>query len=287
MKKRTWFITGASAGLGRNLLEAVLAAGDNAVGIARKIEGLKDLAVRYPEQLLTQYADVTVPESIETALEAAIKKFGTVDVLVNNAGYGVFGSAEETSMAQVRRQMEVNFFGVVAVTRALLPVMRKQRSGQIFTISSAGGFVGFPGATFYSASKFAIEGLSESLRAELSSFGIKVTIVEPGAFRTSFNKAGTLETAVRSIPDYADGAHKMIDWLEANDGNQPGDPAKAALAIIKASRHENPPERLILGEDAYQVVAQKLEKVKLEMEEWKELIGVQSFEGAEIVRIGG
>ncbi|MHA4806759.1 oxidoreductase [Flavitalea flava] len=287
MKKRTWFITGASTGLGRSLLEAVLAAGDRAVAVARKIEGLNDLAAQYPEQLLARAADVTAPETIERVVSETLKKFGTVDVLVNNAGYGVFGSAEETSMAQIRQQMEVNFFGVVAVTQVLLPLMRKQRSGQIFNISSAGGFVGFPGAAFYSASKFAIEGLSESLRAELSSLGIKVTIVEPGAFRTSFNKSGSMEIAERNIPDYADGAYKMIDWLQGNDGKQPGDPAKAALAIIMAARHDNPPERLVLGEDAYSVVTQKLEKVKLETEEWKELVGDLAFEGVEIVSIGG
>lgn len=287
MKTRTWFITGASAGLGRSLLEAVLAAGDRAVAAARQIENLQDLAALYPSQLLTQYVDVTDPETIKQAISATLEKFGTVDVLVNNAGYGVYGSAEETTMTQVRRQMEVNFFGVVAVTQALLPVMRKQRSGRIINISSAGGFAGFPGAAFYSASKFAIEGMSESLRAELSSFGIKVIIVEPGAFRTSFNKASSLEIAESNLPDYMDGAYKMVEWLRENDGKQPGDPAKAALVIIKAVQHPDPPERLVLGEDAYSVVSQKLEKVKGEIEAWRPLVGDVAFEGVEIARIGG
>ncbi|ASC73239.1 short-chain dehydrogenase family oxidoreductase [Halomicronema hongdechloris C2206] len=245
---RIWFITGSSRGLGRALTETVLELGDSVVATARKPERLTDLVQQYGDRLLALPLDVTQPFAIQTAVMHALQAFGHVDVLVNNAGYGVFGAVEEVTAPAVRQQFETNVYGALEVTCALLPHLRRQRSGHILNISSSGGFVGFPGAGIYGASKFALEGWSEALAQEVAPLGIRVTIVEPGAFRTAFN--GVLRSPAQTIQDYAETSGQMMHWLRQMHGQQPGDPQKAAAAMMQVVDHPDPPLRLVLGADA-------------------------------------
>jgi NAD(P)-dependent dehydrogenase (short-subunit alcohol dehydrogenase family) len=215
----------------------------------------------------------------------AIKTFGRIDVLVNNAGYGVFGAVEEVRDLDVRQQFETNVYGALSVTRTVLPYLRRQRSGHILNISSSGGFVGFPGAGIYCASKFALEGWSEALTKELAPLNIKVTIVEPGAFRTAFNS--TLITPNQAIADYAMTSGQMLQWLHQMDGQQPGDPQKAAAAMIQVVNHPNPPLRLVLGADTLEVIHAKLETVAADLADWKDVSINTAFEGVAVSVIGG
>lgn len=284
-QQRVWLITGCSTGFGRALAEAVLEQDEIVVATARKPEQLGELVQQYPDRSLALRLDVTQPAEIEAAVNRAMTTFERIDVLVNNAGYGVFGAVEEVSDLEVRRQFETNVYGALNVTRVVLPHLRHQRSGRVLNISSSGGFVGFPGAGIYCASKFALEGWSEALAKEVSSLGIYVTIVEPGAFRTAFN--GALIAPDQAINDYATTSGQMLQWLSQMDGQQPGDPQKAALAMMQVVNHPNPPLRLALGADTLEAFHAKLEAVATDLAAWKDVSTNTAFEGIAVNSIGG
>ena len=267
--QKVWFITGASTGFGNILAEAVLRRGDKVVATARKPEGkLANLGYHYADRALILPLDVTKPEQVTSAVDQAIAKFGRVDVLVNNAGYGTAGAVEEVTEAEFMPMFETNVFGLVRVTQALLPQFRKQKSGNIVNLSSIGGLVGLPGWGFYNASQFAVEGLSEALGAELAPLGVHVTIVEPGPFRTDFlGRSG--QEAARRIADYDATAGKTRDYMKTNDGKQAGDPVRAVDAIIAAVDAENPPRHLLLGKLALNRFQQKLDEFQKDIAAWK------------------
>src|SRR5690348_16659611 len=225
---KTWFITGASSGFGTAFADYALQLGDNVVASARNVSKLEALVAKAPDRVLAVKLDVTQPAEIQPAVDAALRRFGRIDYLFNNAGYGIVGAVEETPDAELRAVMDTNFFGAAAVTRAVLPVMRAQRAGAIVNISSMGGQMSFEGVGAYSATKFALEGMSEALVREVAPFGIKVLIVEPGAFRTEFG-AGALRS-MPVMPAYKDALANIRGILHDMHGNQPGDPAKAARA---------------------------------------------------------
>ncbi len=283
---RVWFITGSSTGFGRSLTEAVLKHGDRVVATARKPEQLGDLVDQYPETAKAIRLDVTNPNEVRDAINSALDTFGRIDVVVNNAGYGALGAIEEVSDDAIRHQFETNVFGALDVMRAVLPVMRKQRSGHILNISSVGGFVAFGGTGIYCGTKFALEGLSEALAKEVESLGIKVTIVEPGAFRTDFN-GRSLAVPDQQIDDYASTSGEFLNWIRDMDGKQPGDPNKAASAMIQAVESDNPPLRLPLGADAVSTISEKLESVKAELDAWEQVAINTAFEGVEVGAVGG
>ena len=258
---KVWFITGTSTGFGRELAEAALQAGNQVVATARKPEVLADLTAKYGDNVLAVALDVTKPDTVVAAVEAAKAKFGRIDVLVNNAGYGVFGGFEEITDAQFRDQYETNVFGVLNVLRAALPILRAQKSGYILNVSSGVGLVAPPALSAYASSKFALEGVSEALAAELKPMGIHVVLVEPGAFRTAIGVNGLLK-GDSSIPDYAAVTGGTMGWLEGMIGKQPGDPKKAAQAMLDIADNPAPPLRLLLGNDALQMVRQKLDSLQ-------------------------
>lgn len=264
-----WFITGCSTGFGRELAKLVLARGWRLVATARKVEQIQDLVAGQEARALALPLDVTKPEQIAEAVRQADAHFGQVDVLVNNAGYGYLAAVEEGEEDQVRQLMEANFFGLVALTKAVLPGMRKRRAGHIVNISSIGGLLSFPATGYYHAAKFAVEGLSESLATEVKPLGIKVTIVEPGPFRTDWAGRSLLESKIM-IDDYAQTAGERRKQSKARSGTQQGDPVRGSEAIIKIVESENPPLRLILGKPGFDLVAKKVTSMQGEIEAWKE-----------------
>jgi NAD(P)-dependent dehydrogenase (short-subunit alcohol dehydrogenase family) len=282
---KVWLITGSSTGFGRVLAEAVLQKGDRVLATARKPEQLEDLIQQYPEAKALRL-DVTKPQEIQAAIDTGIATFGRIDVLVNNAGYGTMGAIEEIGDDIVRQQYETNVFGALNAIRAILPQMRQQRSGYILNLSSVGGVVSFPGSGIYCSTKFALEGISEALAAEVAPLGIKIIIVEPGAFRTDFS-GRSLVVSGTQIADYEQTVGAMRQWLRDIDGKQPGDPLKAAAAMIKAVESEDPPLRLALGADAVEAINNKLDSVRSQLESWKQVALDTAFEGATIGAIGG
>jgi NAD(P)-dependent dehydrogenase (short-subunit alcohol dehydrogenase family) len=261
----TWLITGCSTGLGRALAEAVIAAGHNAVVTARDVEKVADLTVGMTERVLALPLDVTDPAQVTNAVDRAQEKFGGVDVLVNNAGYGYRAAVEEGDDADIRQLFETQFFGAVAMIKAVLPRMRSRRSGAIVNISTIGVQIMPVGSGYYAASKAALEGMSGALYTELKPLGISVTVVEPGAFRTDF--AGrSLTQSSTVIDDYADTAGKRRKEYDTAHGTQPGDPGKAAKAIIAAVESDEPPAFLLLGNDALstyrRLAAARLDMIK-------------------------
>jgi NAD(P)-dependent dehydrogenase (short-subunit alcohol dehydrogenase family) len=274
--KKTWFITGCSTGFGRELALEALAQGYNVVVTARNTNDIADIILAYPNNAIALKLDVTKPADIEESVKLALEKFGTIDVLVNNAGIGYFGSIEESEESAVRRMFEINVFGLAHVTQAVLPIMRKQKSGHILNIASIGGLRSFPGVGFYNATKFAVDGLSESLAKEVAHLGIKVTIVCPSGFRTDW--AGrSADDAPSNIADYAETATKNKNAIRAYSGNQPGDPVKAAKAMIQVVETENPPMRLLLGAAAIKGIREKLVELKTDVDTWEEVsIGADS-----------
>ncbi|MDI1428607.1 oxidoreductase [Polyangium sorediatum] len=266
--KRVWFITGASRGLGAEITSAALAAGDYVVATARDP---KRIAERFgdAEGLLPVALDVTSESSAAAAVEAALARFGRIDVLVNNAGYGLIGAVEETSGEDVRRLYETNVFGLLAVTRAVLPVLRKQRSGLILNLSSVGGYRSAPGFGVYCSTKFAVEGISEALHVELAPLGIAVTIVEPGYFRTEFLEAKSVVESNAVIADYAETAGKVRAVAKSVSLQQPGDPARLARVVVELSRADNPPLRLPLGSDTVAAIEAKNALVSKELDAWR------------------
>lgn len=265
-EKPVWFITGCSTGFGRELATQVLELGYRAVITARNPADVKDLAA-LGEALLLKL-DVTKPDQIDAAIKAAGKKFGVIDVLVNNAGIGYFAAIEESEDKEVRRMFDINVFGLGRMIRAVLPGMRKRRQGFIVNIASIAGLTSFPSLGYYSASKFAVEGLSEALWQELEPLGIKVMVVEPSGFRTDW--AGrSANGSKRRIADYAKTAGAARDEIRSESGKQPGDPVRAAKAIVEAVASPNPPHHLLLGNDAYEGATAKLKTLGKEYAKWQ------------------
>jgi len=261
-----WFITGCSTGFGREIAQAALRRGCRAVVTARNPARLGSFTAE-PNALVTAL-DVTKPDQIAAAVQLAESRFGRIDVLVNNAGYGYLSAIEEGEDAEVRAMFEANVFGLIAVTKAVLPGMRARRRGHVFNISSIGGRIGFPGSGYYAATKFAVAGLSEALAAESAPLGIKVTSIEPGPFRTDW--AGrSLKTPKVALADYAETAGKRRATLQGYSGKQPGDPARLAQVVIQAAESANPPLHLLLGRPAYEQAEQKLKALGAEMEAWR------------------
>jgi len=269
-KGRTWFITGASTGFGRLLAEEVLKAGGKVIATARNLEKVADLEAKYPQAAKAIALDVIDAGQVDSAVTQAFAQFGRVDVLVNNAGYGVAGAIEEVSDAEFMPMFETNVFGLLRVTRAFLPYLRKQRSGHILNLSSIGGVVAGPGIGFYNATKFAVEGISEALAAELAPLGISVTIIEPGPFRTDFlGRSGVV--AKTRIADYDATAGNMRKYFAENDGKQKGDPVRAVHAMMQVVESPNPPLRLLLGASALQRLRSKVTNWEKEIAAWEQV----------------
>jgi NAD(P)-dependent dehydrogenase (short-subunit alcohol dehydrogenase family) len=261
---KVWFITGASTGFGRLLAEQLLKSGARVIATARKADQITEFERRYPETARAFLLDVTHPAQIEAVATKAVGTFGRIDVLVNNAGYGIAGGIEETSEAEFLPVFETNVFGLMRVTRAFLPQFRKQRSGNIINLSSMAGLAGSAGWGYYNASKFAVEGFSEALAQEMAPLGVKVTIVEPGPFRTDFlGRSGVV--AKREIADYAETVGKTREYFYSNAGKQRGDPMKAVQAMMDVVESPNPPLHLILGAMAYNRFKGKLENWQQQM----------------------
>jgi NAD(P)-dependent dehydrogenase (short-subunit alcohol dehydrogenase family) len=283
---RVWFITGSSTGFGRILAEQLLERGEIVVATARKPEQLEDLATTYPDRVLAIRLDVTKPSEVREAVDRAIAQFGKIDVLVNNAGYGTMGAIEEVTDTEVRQQYETNVFGALDVIRAVLPQMRQQHSGHILNLSSVGGVVSFAGAGVYCSTKFALEGISEALAKEVAPLGIKVTLVEPGAFRTDFNGRSLVATE-NMIADYDEVIGGFREWVQDVDGKQPGDPLKAVQAMIQVVESESPPLRLPLGADSVSAIETKLESVKADVDAGRDIAINTAYEGVTVGAIGG
>jgi NAD(P)-dependent dehydrogenase (short-subunit alcohol dehydrogenase family) len=265
---KVWFITGCSTGFGRELAKMVLDRGYRAVVTARDPAKVEDIAKGKGERALVLELDVTNPVEVDASVKSAEQHFGGIDVLVNNAGIGYFGAVEESDEAEVRRMFEINFFGLSRVTRAVLPGMRKRRKGHIVNISSIGGLRSFPTLAYYHATKYAVEGFSESLALEVAPLGIKVTIVEPSGFRTDWAGRSAAESKTR-IADYAETAGQNLENLRGYSGKQPGDPVRAAAAIIAAVESPNPPLRLLLGKAALKGARGKLDMLKRDFDAWE------------------
>lgn len=265
---RTWFITGASTGFGRFLAEEVLKGGGKVVATARNRDKIADLEEKYPERVRAFALDVTDPAQILSIVAQTLTTFGPVDVLVNNAGYGLAGGIEEATEEEFMPVFETNVFGLIRVTRAFLPHFRKQRSGNIVNLSSIGGLIGSAGWGYYNASKFAVEGFSEALAAELAPLGVHVTIVEPGPFRTDFLGRSGVEAAER-IADYDATAGKTRQYFHDQAGKQKGDPLRAIHAIIQAVESPQPPLHLVLGALALQRMRGKLDQWKADLDTWQ------------------
>lgn len=266
-----WLVTGASRGLGAEIVKGALDAGHHVVATARKPDGI---TARFPDAgqaLLALPLDVTDAAQAEVAVHDAVDRFGRIDVVVNNAGRGLLGAVEEASDAAVRAVYDTNVFGTLTVLRAVLPVLRRQRAGRIVNISSIGGFVGSAGWGIYNSTKFAVEGFSEALAKELAPLGIAVTIVEPGYFRTDFLDSSSLDTEATVIADYAETAGATRTRAVGVNHAQPGDPAKAASAILRIAEADQPPLRIQLGHDSLTAVAGKLESVAAEQQAWQDL----------------
>jgi NAD(P)-dependent dehydrogenase (short-subunit alcohol dehydrogenase family) len=262
---KVWFITGSSRGLGRSLTEAVLAKGDMVAATARNPEQLNDLVAKYKEQIFAIKLDVTQQKEIEQAVADTITHFGRIDVLVNNAGFGIIGAAEAYTREEIRSQLETNLYAPVALTCAVLPHMRKQRSGRILQISSLGGRVGNPGLTMYQAAKFGIGGFTEALAKEVAPLGIFITSVEPGGFRTDWG--GASMTYAKHVEGYENTVDWMVTFMKSNY-TATGDPDKAARVMVDLADHPEPPVHLVLGSDSIGILQQGDATRKAEFEKW-------------------
>jgi NAD(P)-dependent dehydrogenase (short-subunit alcohol dehydrogenase family) len=269
-EKKVWFITGAGRGMGVDIAKAALAAGNAVVATGRNTAAVAD-AVGEADDLLVVKLDVTSRADAEAAVQAAAERFGRIDVLVNNAGNFYAGYFEELTPEQIERQLATSLLGPMNVTRAVLPVMRKQRSGQIISISSGAGLVGFEFCSAYAASKFGLEGWMESLQAELVPFGITTTIVNPGFFRTELLTKESVTYAEPSLEDYADRTAEQLRWWEAQSGQQPGDPAKLGCALVAITGEEPPPHRFIAGADARGLAEQTVADLQAQIEAYRDV----------------
>ena len=275
---KIWFVTGASKGLGLTLVHQLLAAGYAVAATSRNVEELKQAVPPETDRFLPLRMDLGDEESVRQALATTISTLGGLDVVVNNAGYGQLGAIEELSDQEARQNFDVNVFGMLNVLRYATPHLRQQGSGQVFNISSIGGFVGnFPGWGVYCATKFAVDGLTESFAAEIKPFGIKATVVHPGYFRTEFLSAGSMGKPQRPLDAYQAVRDSQTQHEQQINGNQPGDPEKAAALLIEVSEAENPPLHLFLGEDAYQLAEQKIAAVQHDMQQWQAAATATSF----------
>ncbi|MDY7532919.1 oxidoreductase [Pseudomonas sp. Bout1] len=274
--KRVWLVTGASRGIGAKIVAAALAHGDAVVATARNAQAVTERFGAQPGLLAVQL-DVTDEAQAASVARAAVEHFGRIDVLVNNAGFGLLGAVEEASAEEVRRLYETNVFGLLNVTRGVLPFMRKARSGHVINISSVGGFRSGAGFGTYCSTKFAVEGLSEALHAELAPLGIKVTVVEPGYFRTDFLDGNSLVESPVVIEDYAATSGEVRKLAKVYNQQQPGNPELLAVAMIKLVEAPQPPMRLALGTDTLQAIEDKLAYVKEETYAWRELSASTDF----------
>lgn len=266
--QKVWFITGASKGLGLALAIQLLEQGQKVAATSRSIQDLKNAIGTENDNFLPLSVDIRNEESVSAAIEQVVARFGKVDVIVNNAGYGLAGALEELTDAESRQNFDVNVFGSLNVIRKAMPYLRKQGSGHIFNIASIGGFTGaFPGFGIYCATKFAVHGFSESLREEVKNFGVKVTVVSPGYFRTNFLSDSSLNVPSNQMQEYAEVRAVQAAHEQEINGNQPGDPKKAAAAFISVADMDNPPVHLFLGEDAYEFANAKIASVQKEMEQ--------------------
>ena len=277
MANKVWFITGASKGFGMELTKCALGAGNVVIATARNPKAV-ETSMGSHQRLLTLPLDVTSEQQAKSAVEQTLERFGRIDVLVNNAGRGLVGAVEEVSSEEVRAAFAVNVEGTLNVARAVLPLMRAQRAGRILNLSSVGGFVSWPGWGIYCATKFMVEGFSEAMHAELKPLGIHVTIIEPGPFRTDFLDDSSLARSKNVIADYAASAGSARQWADDSHNAQPGDPAKAAAAMLRIAEVSNPPLRLQLGADCVDAISAKLQQVKQELEEWRNLAESTAFD---------
>jgi NAD(P)-dependent dehydrogenase (short-subunit alcohol dehydrogenase family) len=269
MTQKTWLITGASRGIGAEIALAVLAAGDQLIATARKKTDLDQFESN--PNVLTLSLDVTDEVMVQAAVAAGLERFGQIDVLVNNAGFGILGGVEETSAQEVERVYRTNVFGLLNMTRAVLPSMRQRRRGHIINLSSLGGYRSTPGWGIYSSTKFAVEGITEALHDELAPLGIHATVVEPGYFRTNFLDGSSLQRTAMEIPDYAETVGKIRKLASSLSYQQPGDPTKLAQAMLQLANADTPPLRLPLGTDTLQAIAQKNAYVEQETAQWRAL----------------
>ena len=274
---KIWFITGASRGLGAHIVRAVLASGDSVVAAVRD-PARADLPAH--PQLLKVALDVRDEAAAQAAVRAAVDRYGTVDVLVNNAGYGLLAAIEEGSAAEVEAMFATNVFGLLAVTRAVLPQMRAQRSGHVLNLSSIGGYMASAGWGLYCATKFAVEGITEALAQELAPLGVRATVVEPGYFRTEFLDGSSLQRAGRTIADYADTVGQLRERATALNKQQPGDPERLARALVELVAAEDPPVRLPLGKDTVAWIEAKHARVAGELATWRALAESTGFDAA-------
>lgn len=273
MSTANWFVTGVSRGFGKTFCEELLQRGFRVVGTTRN--GTSDIA---HQNLTVIPLDVTDEAQTESAIKQAITQLGRIDVVVNNAGFGMVGAVEEVSSQEARATFDTNFFGTLNVIRAVVPHLRTNRGGHIVNFSSVGGITGSAGYGIYNAAKFAVEGLSEALDLELKPFGVKVLIVEPGYFRTDFLAPGSMKKAARVVDAYAETAGVARSNASARSGSQPGDPAKAVRVIIKAVESPTPPLRLPLGPDCYARIDDKLARLKRDMDAWREIGSATTFD---------
>ncbi len=265
---RVWFVTGTSSGFGRCLVEQALAAGDRVVATARNPDALAELSVRAPEALRVLTLDVARPEEVRRVVGEARDVWGRLDVIVNNAGYGLVGALEEYDDAQIERNVATNLMGPLHVIRAALPILRSQKSGHIINLSAAAAISNYPGFSVYGGAKAALEAVTESLRLELASLGIRVTLVEPGPFRTNFI-GRSLDRGSRRLPDYDASSGRFLRVLETMDGRQPGDPERAAAAIVQMVKDGKGPLRLVLGKYAIDKTRRTLASRESELRDWE------------------
>lgn len=268
-KQKVWFITGASKGMGLEVAKTVLANGDKVIATSRNLKEQIENMGEASGNLLPLKVDITNEKEVKSAIEKSIETFGQIDVVLNNAGYYLVGSVEEISDEEFRRTIDVNLFGMANVIRQAMPYLRKQQSGHIINISSNMGYIGYANTGSYNASKFAVIGLSEALAQEVKPFGIRVTVVAPGMFRTNFMSNTTLAVAQNKITGY--GLEEHTKMLQSLDGNQPGDPKKLAKVLFDISSLAEPPLHLPLGTDSYQSIIDQRKKEAIELEQWKHL----------------
>lgn len=268
---KIWFITGAARGIGAEIARAALVAGDKVVATGRDRRKVEQAFATYGDRVLALELDVANAVQALDAVQQAVEHFGRIDVLVNNAGYGQMGMFEQNTPQDIARQFDTNVYGTFHVTRAVLPVMRRQRSGRILNLSSIGGMIGFEGASIYCAAKFAVEGFSESLALEVARFGIHVTIVEPGFFRTDFLDGNSARYGELHVEDYAEAAAAIRGGYDNYSHQQPGDPVKLGRALVELSGVAKPPLRYAAGSDAQQYLNNKIAAVSAELAEWKDL----------------
>lgn len=265
--EKVWLITGCSTGFGRELAKEVLAKGYKVAVASRKTSDVDDIVAAYPNSSIAIQLDVTNESEIKSSVAQTMAHFGQIDVLVNNAGIGYFGSIEESEDAEVRKMFEINVFGLAKMTQEVLPHMRKQRSGHILNIASIAGLRSFPGVGFYNATKYAVDGFSEALAKEVGPLGIKVTIIAPSGFRTDWAGRSANESPA-NISDYTETAYKNKDNIRGISGNQAGDPIRGVKAMIQVVESENPPMRLLLGVAALKGAREKLEELKNDFDTW-------------------